>query len=191
MTEEQIRCAAARLEAKRAAVLRPKRSKMRLLVPLAAGALVVGVAATLVARPFSASEEKPASGAMFGFVPQQGEVTYPLADLDGGTARFYQFKAGGGVIVRYFLHRSADGTLTAALDACADCWREAKGHRQEGDEVVCVHCEKRFPIADLGAAADPCVPLALPVSAQADRVAVAIPDLAAAAKYFQSPYGSL
>lgn len=191
MADEKALRNAERLAAKRAAVLRPQGRKRKFILPFLAAMLVVGVAATLVARILPESEAKPATGVMFGYVPQAGEVTHALADFDGDTARFYQHKAEGGVIVRYFIHKANDGTVTAALDACADCWREAKGHRQEGAEVVCSHCDKRFAIAALDKRTDPCAPILLPVSVRSEEVAVAIPDLLEAAKYFKKPYGSL
>ena len=191
MTEEQARRAAERLAAKRAVVLRPRNTKRKLVLPLVGALLVVGVAGTLVARMLPEKESKPTAGAMFGYVPQQGEVSYPLGDFQDQTARFYQHKAEAGVIVRYFIHRAADGAVIAALDACADCWREGKGHRQEAGEMVCAQCDKRFEIAALADSRDPCVPIALSATVGAEQVSLAIPDLLAAAKYFKKPYGSL
>jgi uncharacterized membrane protein len=191
MTDDQAQKNAERLAAKRAAVLRPRGRKRKFILPFLAATLVVGVAAMLVTRILPESEAKPVAGAMFGYVPQSGEITYSLADFDGHTARFYQHKAGGGVIVRYFIHKSADGTVSAALDACADCWREARGHRQEGGEVVCSNCDKRFDITGLSDVRDPCVPIPLQATVRGEQVAVAIPELLEAAKYFKQPYGSL
>jgi len=191
MSEEQARRAAERLAAKRAAVLGPRRRQRRFVLPLLAGMAVLGVAGALLARMLPEEEKKPAAGAMFGYVAQGGEVTYDKAALNSRAARFYQHKAEDGVIVRYFLYGGANGEVGAALDACASCWREGKGHRQEGDEMVCVQCGKRFAIADLSKRSDPCAPIALPVAVRDPEVAVAIPDLLAAAKYFKRPYGSL
>ncbi len=191
MIDDHVRRNAERLAAKRAVVLRPQSEKRRLALPLLTAVLVLGAASILVARMLPEQEPRPATGAMFGYVPQGGEVTYDLADFDGRTARFYQHKAEGGVTVRYFVHRAEDGAVSAALDACADCWREAKGHRQEGGAVVCVHCGKRFDIAGLADVRDPCVPIPLKATVRDGQVAVAISDLSEGAKYFKKPYGSL
>ena len=191
MNDDQVRRNAERLAAKRAAVLRPKNKKRKLALPLLTVVLVLGVASMLVARMLPEQETKSATSAMFGYVPRGGEVTYDLTDFDGQTARFYQHKTQGGVIVRYFVHQAEDGTVSAALDACADCWREARGHRQEGGEVVCAHCGKRFDIASLADVRDPCVPIPLQATTRNGQVAVAIPDLLEGAKYFKKPYGSL
>jgi len=191
MSDEQARRAAERLAAKRAVVLGKQGRKRRFVAPLLAGVLVLGVAGALVARMLPEEHKGPAGGAVFGYMPRGGEVTYARAELDGRSARFYQHKAEGGVIVRYFLYGGADGATGAALDACASCWREGKGHRQEGDEMVCVQCDKRFTIADLGKRSDPCAPISLPVTVRDGEVAVAIPDLLEAAKYFTKPYRSL
>lgn len=191
MSQEQTQRAAERLAAKRAAVLGPRRKKRRLVVPLAAAGLVLAAAALLVGRLLPEAEAEPAAGAMFHYVPRSGEVAYRLADLAGPSARFYQHKAEGGVIVRYFLHRGADGAVHGALDACGECWREGKGHRQEGGEMVCAHCGKRFALGEPAGRADPCAPIALPVTVRGEHAAVAVPDLLEAAKYFQKPYRSL
>jgi len=179
------------MAAKRAVVLGQRGSKRRFVAPILAGVLVLGVAGALVARMLPEERKGSAGGAAFGYVPRGGEVTYDRAGLDRRTPRFYQHKAEGGVIVRYFLYGGAEGATSAALDACASCWREGKGHRQEGDEMVCVQCDKRFTIADLGKRSDPCAPIALPVTVRDREVAVAIPDLLEAAKYFKKPYRSL
>jgi uncharacterized membrane protein len=53
------------------------------------------------------------------------DVTIPVADLADGQAKYYGYDAGG-VEVKYFVLKSADGEYRAAFDACDVCYPKKK-----------------------------------------------------------------
>jgi uncharacterized membrane protein len=190
MSEIKNNSAPGNLEAKRAAVLagqsRGKKPYVALLLIAVAAVGLLG----FWGLTFMPEEQKvPATGQMFGYVPKTGEVAYPLSDFKEGAILFYQHKAEGGVFVRYFVGVDG-GEVTAALDACAECWRTSKGHRQEGAMLVCQSCSKSFALKELTTGTDPCTPLLLPHQVRDSKVVIAIPDLLAGAKYFRKIQGS-
>jgi uncharacterized membrane protein len=72
-----------------------------------------------------------------------GVVSYPVALFEDGQAKHFDFKDGGKTI-RYFVIKSADGVIRAAFDACDVCWPAGKGYYQDGDDMVCRNCGRRF-----------------------------------------------
>ena len=185
MSEQENKPASDLLAAKRAAVLESRSSKRKLLLPALGLVLAVGLAGFFGLRMMPEEEQKPAEGAMFGFVPTTGEVSYPLTDFDGAGVNFYQHKADDGVLVRYFIYVGPDGKVIAALDTCGSCWQAGQGHRQDGDVLTCATCDKRFALADWGETSDPCKPIALPATVRDGRVVISVPDLLGGAKYFK------
>ena len=59
---------------------------------------------------------------------QEAEVTYPVKNFQDGKARFYEYKTGDGITIKYFILKSSDGVVRAAFDACDVCWPEGKGY---------------------------------------------------------------
>jgi len=72
-----------------------------------------------------------------------GKIVIPLAQVNDGQAHYFKYKAENQP-VSFFLLKSGDGVVRAALDACDVCYRSLKGYRQEGDEMVCNNCNQRF-----------------------------------------------
>ncbi len=178
--------AARKLAAKKLAITnaKPSGGNRRWLAVLA-----VILLATVAGGYSFISKEEPAvtaSGQMFDFIPTTGVVSYQLSEFESGIPRFYQHKAGAGVIVRYFLVKTGENEYHAALDTCASCWQSGQGHRFEGDELVCPTCHKRFAITEMDSHSDACAPLALTSSVAGDSISVNIPELLAGAKYFKN-----
>ena len=178
--------AAEKLAAKRATVLEAKPSKLRhgrlILVALILLALAGGGAYTLIPAKKAPA---PSTGKMFTFVPTEGGINYPLSKFEVGVPRFYQHRAEGKVLVRYFVVKLDDGAY-AALDACASCWKSGQGHRVEDGELVCATCRKRFAVAELGSHSDACAPLALKTTVTGGNISVDIAGLNGGAKYFKT-----
>jgi uncharacterized membrane protein len=133
---------------------------------LGAGALPVGVAEVQAAEP------------------QGDEVTHPVSEFDDGLARHYSLKAPGGITVRYFLLKSKDGSIRAAFDACDVCWRAGKGYVQEGDNMVCKNCGRRFASVQVGQVRGGCNPGPLAMSVRGDKVHIKKADIYEGQHYF-------
>src|SRR5699024_4436879 len=91
-----------------------------------------------------ASQARPISA-----VPGPSAVKIPLAELEGGKAKFFNYKTADNKNIRFFAMRSSDGVYRAALDACDECWEAKKGYAQDGDDMVCRKCGRHFHSAKI------------------------------------------
>ncbi|MBU4344597.1 MAG: DUF2318 domain-containing protein [Proteobacteria bacterium] len=76
--------------------------------------------------------------------PAKGLIKIPVASINDGKAHYYRVKAEDGIIVTFFVLKSSDGIVRAAIDACNVCYRSGKGYIQEGDFMVCENCGMKF-----------------------------------------------
>ena len=143
---------------KKAAVLGTggKRSKRPLVAVAVCAALVLGGAAAFMASRGGRSPAQAVSAA-----GPSTEFVLPVALFADGKARFYRYDDGAGVTIQYFVLKSSDGVIRAAFDACDSCWPAGKGYRQEGDEMVCNNCRRRFPSVQVNVVKGGCNPAPL------------------------------
>ncbi len=76
--------------------------------------------------------------------PSSDMLNIPIADVDDGKAHYFNVKADDDIMVSFFVLKSSDGVIRAAIDACDVCYRSGKGYVQEGDFMVCTNCGRRF-----------------------------------------------
>ena len=86
----------------------------------------------------------PLSGTTPVLEPMNGELKIPLANISDGKAHHFKVKADDGTMVTFFVLKSRDGVIRAAIDACDVCYRAGKGYIQKGDFMVCINCGQRF-----------------------------------------------
>jgi len=112
-------------------------------------------------------------------------VTIPVGDL-GTQAKFYTYDSGG-TKVRFFAIRDADGSVHVAADACDVCYASKKGYHQDGGDMVCNNCGKRFSVQSIGTAntAGGCWPSFVKMHLDSGKVVVEGKDLAAKAYLFK------
>ena len=67
--------------------------------------------------------------------PTNGKIEIPVASVSDGNAYHYQVKSQDGTMVTFFVLKSADGILRAAIDACDVCYRSGLGYYKEGDYI--------------------------------------------------------
>jgi len=72
------------------------------------------------------------------------EISFPISQFADGKARHFTFSAPKGITIKYFIVKSSDGVIRAAVDACDVCGPSGKGYQQEGDNMVCRNCGKKF-----------------------------------------------
>ena len=104
--------------------------------------LVLALFAAVIADPVPA-------GAFFKnkfqkLTPRDGNLYIPVKDISDGKAHYYKVKSDKGVMVEFFVVKSHDGVIRAAVDACDVCYRSGKGYVQEGSLMVCTNCGMRF-----------------------------------------------
>jgi uncharacterized membrane protein len=113
-----------------------------------------------------------------------GVVTVPVAKLADGKAHFYKF-ADGGKEIAFFAARAFDGSYKTAFDACDSCFKSKKGYEQQGDNMNCRNCNKKFAIGRLGPnATGGCNPGYLPSQVTGGNIVIKLSDIKAGASYF-------
>lgn len=76
--------------------------------------------------------------------PAKDLIKIPIADINDGKAHYYRVEAVDGIMVTFFVLKSSDGIIRAAIDACDVCYRSGKGYIHEGDFMVCTNCGMKF-----------------------------------------------
>ena len=170
---------------KRAQFEGPQRSKSKAGFVIAL--VVMAVAAVAVYFAIGASKEAPTTIANTPTpdnAASANEVRVSIADVSSGRAKFFDYKLPDNQQVRFFVVKSSEGDYRAALDACEVCAHAKKGYRQEGDDMVCNNCNKRFATALIGKISGGCHPVGIASVNDGSNIVVKKSDLAAGAKYF-------
>ena len=109
--------------------------------------------------------------------PEGGMIAISLADISDGKARYYSVKSDKGVMVEFFVLKSADGIIRAAIDACDVCYRAGKGYVQEGDAMVCENCGMRFASDCINEVKGGCNPAPLERKEADGRLMISMADI--------------
>lgn len=104
--------------------------------------------------------------------PQNGAVSIPVADIDDGKSHHYQVKAADGTMVTFFVLQSLDGVIRAAIDACDVCYRSGKGYVQEGQNMVCTNCGRKFAADRINEVRGGCNPAPLERRIEGDSLVI-------------------
>jgi uncharacterized membrane protein len=152
------------------------------ILVIGAGALFVlpalGQGAQTGASAAAASSAAPATTA------PDGTIQIAASILDDNKAHFYAYDNKGQKIP-YFVLKSSDGVVRAAFDACEVCYQAKKGYHQDGDEMVCNNCGRRFPSKDINVITGGCNPIPLKIKTGGGTVIINPSDIAAdGASYF-------
>ncbi|HJV64484.1 MAG TPA: DUF2318 domain-containing protein [Geomonas sp.] len=126
----------------------------------------------------------PGFGKYAAVKPANGMVTIPVSKVSDGKAHFFHL-TDGGKDVKFFLVKGSDGHLHAAFDACDVCYHEKKGYEQQGDQMLCKNCNKKFAINRIGQESrGGCNPAYLPARVDASNVRIMVDDLRSGANFF-------
>lgn len=117
--------------------------------------------------------------------PANGVFEFPVSAFQDGKARHFEYRHGPGQTVRFFLVRSSDGIVRAALDACDVCYRSKKGYVQQGNEMVCINCGMRFRTDKINEVRGGCNPSPLKRTVKGDKIVITQQDVLSGLKYFQ------
>lgn len=151
----------------------------KLLIPVVV--LAVIVAAT--AGWFMTGSQSAGGHAMVKADPD-GVIRFAAADFQDGKARFYRTQGAAGPI-DFFVVRSVDGVIRAAFDTCDVCYREHKGYRQEGNDMVCNNCGQHFRTDLVNVVKGGCNPAPLHRQQIGGKVVIAVNDIEQGAGYFR------
>jgi hypothetical protein len=127
----------------------------------------------------AASDAARRTGGAFTVVePVNDVVKLPVADFVDGQARFYTLRTQTKEI-DFFVVRSSDGIIRAAIDSCDVCYAARKGYRQEGDDMVCNNCNQRFPTVRVNEVRGGCNPSPLTRTLEGEEVIIRGSDIIA------------
>ncbi|MBE0500982.1 MAG: DUF2318 domain-containing protein [Desulfuromonadales bacterium] len=142
-------------EEKKSQFTKPKKSTGRTIWILVAVACI-GAGLAFVLGINSVSTER--GGAYVK--GENGKILIPVADISDSKAHYYSYDVGGAA-VNFFLLKSSDGVIRAALDACDVCYKALQGYRQEGDFMVCNNCNQQFSSEQINVVKGGCNPAPL------------------------------
>ncbi len=114
-----------------------------------------------------------------------GQVAIPVSQVSDGQAHFFSYQNGSDTI-DFFVLKSPDGVLRAALDTCDVCYQAQKGYRQEGNFMVCNNCDQKFRSDMINDVKGGCNPAPLKRTLAGDKLVIAEAELAQGAWYFQT-----
>jgi uncharacterized membrane protein len=117
--------------------------------------------------------------------PANGKLEIPVAGIYDGKAHHYQVKSQDGTMVTFFVLKSADGILRAAIDACDVCYRSGLGYYQEGDNMVCKNCGQKFASNKINVIQGGCNPAPLNRTIVGDNLVINMRDINANSWYMK------
>jgi len=83
----------------------------------------------------------------------------------------------------FFVLKSSDGVIRAAIDACDVCYRSGKGYVQESDFMVCTNCGRRFASTRINEIKGGCNPAPLNRKIIGKNLVIAMKDINANSWY--------
>ena len=117
--------------------------------------------------------------------PSNGEFSFPASEFQDGKARHFSYKASPNQSIRFFVIKSSDGVIRAAFDACEVCYRAQKGYVQQGNNMICINCGRKFRSDKVNEVTGGCNPSALKRTLRDNKVFITQQDVLAGAKYFK------
>lgn len=149
-------------------------------------AVIVAAAVVLLAAVLFATRSRENSAPTTDAVslPAGQDVSFATAAFSDGQARFYRYVSAAGKEIRFFVMKSSDGVVRAAFDTCDVCFRERRGYRQSGDNMICNNCGKAFRSRDINVVQGGCNPAPIERAVEGDRVVLRAAALEQGAFYF-------
>ena len=117
--------------------------------------------------------------------PSNGKLEIPVAGINDGKSHHFNVKADNGMTVEFFVLKSADGVLRAAIDSCDVCFRSGLGYYQEGDKMICKNCGQKFASNKINVIKGGCNPAPLDRKVVGDTLVINMQDINANTWYMQ------
>jgi uncharacterized membrane protein len=115
--------------------------------------------------------------------PRNGNLYIPVKDVNDGQAHYFETKAKDGVMTQFFVVKSSDGIIRAAIDSCDVCYKSGKGYVQQGDVMVCTNCGRKFATDRINEVKGGCNPAPLLRKIEGDNLVVSMKDINANSWY--------
>ena len=117
--------------------------------------------------------------------PGNGVFSFPVSEFQDGKAKHFSYKVSPNQSIRFFVIKSSDGVIRAAFDACEVCYRAQKGYVQQGNNMICINCGRKFRSDKVNEVTGGCNPSALKRTLRDNKVFITQQDVLAGAKYFK------
>ena len=166
---------------KKAIVLGTKKPNRAPWVGVIIGAALIAIG--LVFYMTTQSDNPVTASANGPMVVNGNAIVFPANLFADGSARHFEY-ADGEHTIRYFILKSSDGILRAAFDACDVCWPAGKGYYQDGDNMVCRNCGRRFASVLVNEVKGGCNPAPLKRRLEKDKLVIQIEDIQQGRQYF-------
>jgi uncharacterized membrane protein len=154
---------------------------MRRPTAAASAAPVASAPASAAAQPVRAATSGHAAYPQA--VAEDGVVRFAAATFDDGQAHYYTYMHNNDPI-EFFVLKSQDGVIRAAFNACDVCYLSLKGYTQDGDEMVCNNCGRRFPSEQINVLKGGCNPAPLERTLEGDALVIRVEDIVSGGTYF-------
>ena len=115
--------------------------------------------------------------------PVEGQILIPVNSVNDGKAHYFKVKAEDGIYVDFFVVKSQDGIIRAAVDACDVCYRSGKGYIQDGDVMICTNCGRRFALNKINEIKGGCNPAPLERVINGDNLIISMEQINANSWY--------
>jgi uncharacterized membrane protein len=79
--------------------------------------------------------------------PSDGKIIVPIDSVNDGKVHFFTYKKSGKRI-NFFVRTDGKGNISSHFDACYTCYKNKKGYRVEGTDLICNECNLKFRLAD-------------------------------------------
>lgn len=109
--------------------------------------------------------------------PENDQISIPLDKISDGQAHYFTTPSEKGVAVKFFVVKSHDGIVRAAIDACDVCYRAGKGYVQEGNVMVCTNCGMRFATDRINEVKGGCNPAPLNRTIEGGYLLISMADI--------------
>jgi uncharacterized membrane protein len=109
--------------------------------------------------------------------PSNEVIKIPVAKINDGKAHYFKVKAADDIMTYFFVLKSSDGVIRAAMDACDVCYRSGKGYVQEGDFMVCTNCGRKFASTRINVVKGGCNPAPLNRSIVGKNLVIQMKDI--------------
>ena len=171
-------------QAKKDVVLGTQKNRhLALIFAIVCAVLIVGGAIYYASYDRSATAPVAAS---FSTENTPSQVTFAVTLFEDGKARHFEH-VSGNFTIKYFILKSSDGIIRAAFDACDVCWPAGKGYYQDGDDMVCRNCGRRFASIRINEVKGGCNPAPLSRKVENGKVVIEVKDILDGIQYFNFP----
>ncbi len=109
--------------------------------------------------------------------PENGVISIPVNGISDGKAHYFKTKSDKGVMVEFFVVKSHDNIIRAAVDACDVCYRAGKGYIQEGNVMICENCGMRFATDRINEVKGGCNPAPLNRTVDKENLKISMEDI--------------